>query len=145
VGVIVSEVLTVDDAVVESLIALVTQMSSQTAEVVDAMIRESISSTSTRVLMATRDGSTVGTLTLVEFAIPSGRRAWIEDVVVDEASRRQGVGEALVSEAISIAHSDGMRTVELTSRPSRTEARRLYEKLGFEVRETSVFRYTVSD
>lgn len=144
VDVIVREVRAVDDAVVDSLIDLVTQMSSQSPETVDVMIRESIASSSTRVLMATVDDAVVGTLTLVGFTIPSGRRAWIEDVVVDESSRRRGVGEALVNEALSLARRDGVRTVELTSRPSRAAARRLYEKLGFEVRDTNVFRYTIS-
>jgi ribosomal protein S18 acetylase RimI-like enzyme len=141
----VSEVKTVDDVVVEDLTRLVTQLSSQTPGVIDAMIRESISSPSTRVLLARIDDKTVGTLTLAQFTVPSGRRAWIEDVVVDESARRQGVGEALVNAAMEIARTDGVRTVDLTSRQGRDDAHRLYEKLGFDVRETNVYRYSLDD
>ena len=75
------------------------------------------------------------------FRIPSGVRAWIEDVVVDEAARGQGVGEALNREALRLAAEQGARTVELTSRPSREAANRLYQRLGFKMRETNVYRY----
>ena len=82
-----------------------------------------------------------GLLTLVVFPIPTGLRAWIEDVVVDESARGQGVGAALTNEAIRIAGEQGARTVDLTSRPSRAAANRLYERLGFTVRESKVFRW----
>ena len=84
----------------------------------------------------------VGTLTLVTFPIPTGLRAWTEDVVVDEAGRGRGVGAALVREAIRLASAAGARTVDLTSRPSRTAANRLYEGLGFRVRDSKVYRLT---
>src|ERR1700760_357081 len=81
-------------------------------------------------LLIARDGDrVVGMLTLVTFPIPTGLRAWIEDVVVDEAARGQGVGAA------------GARTVDLTSRPTRQAANRLYERLGFELRETNAYRF----
>jgi ribosomal protein S18 acetylase RimI-like enzyme len=80
-------------------------------------------------------------LTLVIFRTPTGARAWIEDVVVDESARGQGAGEALVAEAIRLASDAGARTVDLTSRPSRESANRLYEKIGFQARETNVYRY----
>ena len=70
------------------------------------------------------------------FPIPTGLRAWIEDVVVDEAARGQGIGSALTVEALRIAREAGARTVDLSSRPSRVAAGRLYEKLGFQARET---------
>jgi ribosomal protein S18 acetylase RimI-like enzyme len=76
----------------------------------------------------------------VLFRIPTGVRAWIEDVVVDEAARGQGAGEALTREALRLAESSGARTVDLTSRPSRAAANRLYERVGFERRETHVYR-----
>jgi ribosomal protein S18 acetylase RimI-like enzyme len=71
-------------------------------------------------------------------------RAWIEDVIVDADARGKGVGEALSREAIRIAASRGARTIELTSRPSREAANRLYQRLGFQPRETNVYRYSVS-
>ena len=83
----------------------------------------------------------VGSLTLVVFRIPSGMRAWIEDVVVDARARGRGVGEALTQEAVRLALDRGAQTVDLTSRQSREAARRLYEKVGFTVRETGVYRY----
>jgi ribosomal protein S18 acetylase RimI-like enzyme len=87
-------------------------------------------------------GQVVGSLTLVLFRIPTGMRAWIEDVVVDEAARGAGVGEALTLAALERAADAGARTVDLTSRPSREAANRLYSRLGFELRETNVYRWT---
>lgn len=112
-------------------------------------LEEMLAAPGTSVLVArlASDGETrgdvVGTLTLVVFRIPTGVRAWIEDVVVDEAARGRGVGEALTVRAVEIAGEAGARTVDLTSRPSREAANRLYQRLGFVERETNVFRYTV--
>jgi ribosomal protein S18 acetylase RimI-like enzyme len=89
------------------------------------------------------DGRMVGTLTLVTFRLLTGVRALIEDVVVDPGERGHGVGTALVEEALRRAEECGCRTVDLTSRPSRIEANRLYQKLGFERRETKVYRKTL--
>ena len=94
------------------------------------------------VLIARSAGAIAGTLTLVMFPLPSGLRAWIEDVVVDESARRQGIAEALTLEALRHAREAGARTVDLTSRPSRVAAGSLYEKLGFTIRDTRVYRYT---
>jgi ribosomal protein S18 acetylase RimI-like enzyme len=85
-----------------------------------------------------------GALTLVMFPIPTGLRAWIEDVVVDEAARGQGIGEALSLEALRLAQAAGARTVDLTSRPSREAAGRLYQRVGFKERETRLYRFTFS-
>jgi ribosomal protein S18 acetylase RimI-like enzyme len=93
-----------------------------------------------RLLVARVDGAIVGTLTLAMFPIPTGLRAWIEDVVVDESARGHGVGAALTVEAIRLARAEGARTVDLTSRPSRVAANRLYERLGFELRDSRVYR-----
>ncbi len=100
----------------------------------------------TRVLLA-RDakGTIVGMTTLVLYPIPTGVRGWIEDVVVDEPSRGQGVASALVGAALEIAARSGARSVDLTSRPSREAANRLYERLGFVRRETNVYRYVVEN
>jgi ribosomal protein S18 acetylase RimI-like enzyme len=87
------------------------------------------------------DGAIVGSLTLATFPIPTGTRAWIEDVVVDDAARGAGVGAALTQAALDRAREVGAKTVDLTSRPSREAANRLYQRLGFEARETNVYRY----
>jgi ribosomal protein S18 acetylase RimI-like enzyme len=84
----------------------------------------------------------MGTLTLVMFPIPTGWRAWIEDVVVDDAARGHGVGAALTREAIRLARAAEARTVNLTSRPSREAANRLYERLGFQLRDSKVYQLT---
>jgi ribosomal protein S18 acetylase RimI-like enzyme len=88
-----------------------------------------------------RNGEIAGTLTLALFRIPTGLRAWIEDVVVDTEARGQGIGEALTRAAIQRAVAAGATTVDLTSRPSREAANRLYVRVGFTRRETNVYRY----
>jgi ribosomal protein S18 acetylase RimI-like enzyme len=90
-------------------------------------------------------GEIVGVLTLVMFPIPTGIRAWIEDVVVDEAATRQGVGTALTLEALRLARARGARTVDLTSRPSREAAGRLYERVGFQPRDSRLYRFSLGD
>jgi ribosomal protein S18 acetylase RimI-like enzyme len=89
------------------------------------------------------DGQILGMLTLAVFRIPTGVRAWIEDVVVDDGARGRGVGAALSRHALELARAEGARTVELTSRPSREAANRLYQRLGFAPRETNVYRFTL--
>jgi ribosomal protein S18 acetylase RimI-like enzyme len=85
----------------------------------------------------------VGMLTLAVFLLPTGIRAWIEDVVVDDESRGAGVAGALVQAALDGARRQGARTVDLTSRPGREAANRLYVRLGFVARETNVYRYSL--
>ncbi len=101
-----------------------------------------VQSDATRLLVAKLDGAIVGSLTLALFSVPTGLRAWIEDVVVDEGVRGQGIGAALNQEALKVARDQGARTVDLTSRPSREAANRLYQRLGFKQRETNVYRYS---
>jgi ribosomal protein S18 acetylase RimI-like enzyme len=92
-------------------------------------------------LLLARDGETViGMLTLAIFSTPTGTRSWIEDVVVDDAARGNGAASALVEAALSRAAEAGARTVDLTSRPEREAANRLYVRLGFEQRTTNVYR-----
>jgi len=132
----------VTDEVVEALGRLLPQLSSS-APVLDAAALERIvASAATMVLIARSDGQIVGTLTLVLFPIPTGIRAWIEDVVTDGAAQGQGVGTTLTQEALRLAREAGARTVDLTSRPSREAAGRLYQRVGFEMRETRIYRYT---
>ena len=86
-------------------------------------------------------GTILGMLSLATFAIPTGVRAWVEDVVVDAGTRGMGAGQQLVEAAVAHARKIGARTVDLTSRPSREAANRLYRRCGFELRETNVYRY----
>ena len=91
--------------------------------------------------LARVDGRIVGSLTLALYHIPTGLKAWIEDVVVDESARGHGVGEALNAAAIEEARRRGAKDVSLTSRPAREAANRLYQRLGFQPYETNVYRY----
>lgn len=91
-------------------------------------------------LFAACDGETpCGMLTLVWYDQPSGRKAWIEDVVVDASCRNRGIGRALVKTAVAYAGSIGATRVALTSNPTRTAAHALYLTSGFEKAETTVF------
>lgn len=96
----------------------------------------------TLVLARDESGAVVGMLTLIVFRIPTGIRAWIEDVVVDEAARGKSVGSLLVQRANEIASAKGAKSVDLTSRPDREAANRLYVREGFELRKTNVYRFT---
>lgn len=91
--------------------------------------------------IARLDGVIVGSLTLVFYRIPTGVKAWIEDVVVDEAARGHGIGESLNRAALDEARARGVKGVSLTSRSSREAANRLYQRIGFTARETNVYRY----
>jgi ribosomal protein S18 acetylase RimI-like enzyme len=137
----VERVVVADPEVVAAVQRLLPQLS-ENAPVPEAYDVETVvTSTATTLLVARDDdGSIVGMLTLAIFRLPSGLRAWIEDVVVDEAARRIGAGRALVEKATELARESGAHRIDLTSRPSRESARQLYESMGFEERSTSVFR-----
>jgi len=131
----------VDETVVAALGKLIPQLSASSSLPSAEQLSEILDHDASTLLLA-RDGDTiVGSMTLVIFPIPTGMRAWIEDVVVDERARGQGVGEALNRRAMEIAVMAGAKTVDLTSRPSRKAANRLYQRLGFTARETNVYRY----
>src|SRR5581483_3493399 len=87
------------------------------------------------------DGTIVGVATLATFRIPTGRRAWIEDVIVDASVNGQGIGSALTTAMIDKARALGCTTVDLTSRPAREAANHMYKKLGFELRDTNTYRF----
>ena len=141
--------LTVEEAtsVTEELVAamerLVPQLSGSAALPTGGELAEIVASPAS-VLLVARDGggAIVGSLTLVLFRIPTGVRAWVEDVVVDHQARGRGVGEALSREALRRAAAAGARTVDLTSRPSREAANRLYRRLGFVERDTNIYRWS---
>ncbi len=126
---------------VEAFGRLVPQLSRSSAPPTPDELSEMVDSAASDVLVAYDGDSICGTLTLVTFRIPTGVRAWIEDVVVDEAVRGKGVGEALNRFAIELARQKGAKTVDLTSRPSREAANRLYRRLGFVQRDTNVYRF----
>jgi ribosomal protein S18 acetylase RimI-like enzyme len=140
----VEELHKVTDEVVEAFARLTPQLSTSSPAPGQAALDRIVASPATALLIARDEGEIVGTLTLALFQIPTGTRAWIEDVVVDQAARGRGTGQALTLEAIRIARASGAKTIDLTSRASREAAGRLYEKMGFQQRDTRVYRYTVS-
>ena len=141
----VREATEVDGALVGAMARLIPQLSNSNPPP-DAVALEAIVSSDASVLLlaidpaATGEAAILGSMTLVLFRIPTGLRAWIEDVVVDEGARGRGVGEALNRAAIERARRQGATTVDLTSRPSRVVANRLYQRLGFQERSTNVYR-----
>jgi ribosomal protein S18 acetylase RimI-like enzyme len=128
--------------VTEAMRRLVPQLSTSADPPDEKALQAIVGSEATTLLAARADGKIVGLLALALFPIPTGVRAWIEDVIVDEAARGQGIGETLTREALSLARAAGARTVDLTTRPSREAAGRLYERVGFAARSTRVYRYT---
>jgi ribosomal protein S18 acetylase RimI-like enzyme len=131
----------VNTELVEAITHLLPQLSRSSPAPTAAELAEIVESPATVLFVCRVDGAIVGSLTLALFRIPTGLRAWIEDVVVDEAARGHGVGEKLNRAALEEAARRGAKTVDLTSRPSREAANRLYRRMGFEARETNVYRY----
>jgi ribosomal protein S18 acetylase RimI-like enzyme len=141
----ITEVTEVTDEVVEAFDRLIPQLSSSNPPPGRDGLEGIAASDAAHLLVAVDEGGAVlGSLTLVVFPIPTAVRAWIEDVVVDEAARGRGVGEALNRAALDRARELGARTVDLTSRSSREAANRLYQRLGFVQRDTNVYRFTLS-
>lgn len=135
------EVSEVTDDLVSAFERLIPQLSSSNPPPSKEALAEIAASEACHLLVAVEDGYVHGSLTLVVFPIPTAQRAWIEDVVVDGEARGKGVGAALNERALDLARELGCSTVDLTSRPSREAANRLYQRLGFQLRETNVYRY----
>lgn len=140
-GVTVEVLHAVTDEVVEAFARLLPQLSRSAPAPDRAALERIVNSPATSLLIARHDGKIVGSLTLAMFDIPTGTRAWIEDVIVDNEVRGKGIGQALTLEALDLARAAGAKTVDLTSRPSREAAGRLYERVGFSLRSTRVYRY----
>lgn len=143
----IAEITKVDDVtpeLVEAFRRLIPQLSSSSPPPSEEFLRRIVASPASHLLVArTDDGEVVGSLTLVVFLIPTGIRAWIEDVVVDAGASGKGIGTALNRHAVSLAKELGAKTVDLTSRPTREVANRLYRGLGFVPRDTNVYRYDI--
>jgi ribosomal protein S18 acetylase RimI-like enzyme len=131
------------DELVTAMAYLIPQLSKSNPPPTKEQLSDIIASEASVLFVARVEGKIAGALTLATFRIPTGVRAWIEDVVVDSEARGHGVGEALNMAAIEEAKNRGAITVELTSRPSREAANRLYQRIGFIERETNVYRYSL--
>lgn len=128
---------------VQAFAELIPQLSQSSPPPDSSQVAALISDPGSVVFLARLDGAIVGTLTLVLYRIPTGLKAWIEDVVVDASARGHGVGDSLNQAALEEARHRGVKAVSLTSRPSREAANRLYQRIGFTLRETNVYRYDV--
>ena len=131
----------VDDELVAAFDHLIPQLSSSSPPPSREVLADLIDGADTALFLARVDGAIVGSLTLAFYRIPTGMKAWIEDVVVDDAARGHGIGRLLNEAALDEARRRGAKNVSLTSRPSREAANRLYQRIGFKVRETNLYRY----
>lgn len=141
--VVVVAVHTVDDELVEAFDRLIPQLSSSSPPPTRDHLAAMVDSDDTVLFVARVDGRILGSLTLAFYRIPTGTKAWIEDVVVDADARGHGVGELLSRAALAEARARGAKDVNLSSRPSRESANRLYLRLGFHRRDTNMYRYTL--
>jgi len=133
----------VDEQLVEAMAALIPQLSSSSPPPTSSQLQAIVDSPDSVLYLAWLDGRIIGTLTLAMYRMPTGVKAWIEDVVVDGSGRGHGVGESLNLAAIAEAASRGAKSVNLTSRSSRQAANRLYRRLGFVLYDTNVYRYSI--
>lgn len=134
----------VTDELVAAFGRLVPQLNPAAAAPTRAHLERVVRNPGAALLIARDDASEpplLGALTLAWYPIPTGVRAWIEDVVVDPAARGRGIGEALVRAALERARREGAAQVDLTSRAEREAANRLYQRVGFQLRETNAYRY----
>lgn len=102
------------------------------------------SESSSLVLARDGEGQIMGMGCIVVYRAPTGIRAIIEDIVVEEVARGQGLGEAITRACLNIARAKGAGTVTLTSNPAREAANRLYVRMGFTRRDTNSYIYRFS-
>jgi ribosomal protein S18 acetylase RimI-like enzyme len=135
-------VTSVDDELIAAFDRLIPQLSTSAPPPGRDGLAEIVGNVNCVLFVARVDGDIVGGLTLAMYPLPTGLKAWIDDVVVDSATRGRGVGEALSRAALDEARRRGAKEVDLTSRPKREAANRLYQRMGFVARDTNVYRYT---
>jgi len=131
----------VSDTLLDSINKLIPQLSGSAKPLTVDQLSNLLNHEGTTLFVAEQGEEIVAMLTLVTFKIPTGTRAWIEDVVVGEDARGKGLAKELVAAALDMARKEGASTVDLTSRPSREAANALYRSMGFLQRETNVYRF----
>ena len=141
----VEEATAVTTELLEAFERLIPQLSKSSPPPSEAELEAVVTAEDTHLLISRDDDGTItGTTTLVVFRIPTGVRALIEDVVVDSAYAGRGISYDIARYALDLARRHGAKTVDLTSRPSREAANHVYKKLGFDQRETNVFRFDLN-
>lgn len=127
--------------VFEAVQRLLPQLDPDSEMITAEKFKSIIKSGNTHFFIAETDNREIaGMLTAAVYVIPTGTKFWIEDVVVDDSFRGKGIGKELMVFALEFAKSTGAKSVDLTSRPSRVAANKLYQDLGFILRETNVYR-----
>jgi len=137
------EISSADEKTLRAVNELIPQLSQSASVMNEMQLRRLVESQATKLYFAQEGDVVLGMLSLVVFSIPTGTKAWVEDVVVAQVARGKGVGMALMNHALAVAKDAGAKSVDLTSRPSREAANKLYQKLGFTARETNVYRLTI--
>ena len=141
----ISELTEASSSVLQSINELLPQLSSSAKVISMDRLSELVESDNTIILIGTDEsGQILGMLSLIVMKIPTGNKAWIEDVVVDQSARSKGMGKALMNHALERAKKLAVKSVDLTSRPSRETANMLYQSLGYQIRETNVYRHKIS-
>lgn len=136
----ISEITTADERTLEAVNKLISQLSHTACPMTTDSLARIVHSAASRLFAAIADGKTIGMCTLATYESPTGRKAWIEDVVVDTAFRGTGIGRKLVRHAIEEAHKQVPCTLMLTSKPARVAANKLYQSEGFEQKHTNVYK-----
>ena len=141
----ISELTEASSSVLQSINELLPQLSSSAQVISMDRLSELVESDNTIIFLGTDDNDQIlGMLSLIVMKIPTGNKAWIEDVVVDQTARGKGMGKALMNHALERAKKLAVKSVDLTSRPSREKANMLYQSLGYQIRETNVYRHKIS-
>lgn len=131
----------VNDKLIREMKALIPQLTPTPIDITQSSLEELVLDKNSALIGAYNENDVlIGCLSLVVFTIPTGKKAFIEDVVVDQTARGLGLGEKMLQKAITMAKQKGVKRIELSSRPSRVPANKLYQKLGFKVRDTNFYR-----
>ena len=124
----------------EAMQRFLDQLTSHPMTLTEPMFRQLLESANSHLFFLMKDEQIAGMLTVGIYHSPTGGKAWIEDVVVDETFRGQGMSKLLVSHAIEFVKSKQIPLLMLTSNPKRIAANKLYQAMGFERKETNVYR-----
>lgn len=127
----------------EAMQRFLRQLTSRPTVLTEALFRRILDSGNSHLFFLLEDGHPAGMLTVGTYCSPTGGKAWIEDVVVDDRYRGRGFGKSLVAHAIEFVKSKDIPLLMLTSNPKRTAANKLYQDLAFERKETNVYRMSL--